>query len=275
VTNRIINRMGSTFVYRLGEETGAAAQDMARAFTAAVAVFDMDHLWAGIEALDRHVTVETQLAMLDQTTRLVERATRWLVRHRRPPLDITATVAHFASGVATLMQELPRLLMDTDREVLEQASADLVGKEVPTELALRVAGLGMLFSALDIVESAHASKLAVETVAEMYFALGTRLHLHWLRDQVLALPLGNRWHSLARAALRDDLYTLHSLLATEILQIGPPALDVPERIEAWVAQNAALLERWLQVLSDIRSGETYNLTTLSVAVHGLQNLIHR
>jgi len=274
VTNRIVNRMGSTFVYRLGEETGAAAEDIARAFTAVLEVFDVGLLWRGIEALDGRVAVETQLAMLDQTTRLVERATRWLVRHRRPPLDIAATVGHFAPGVAILMQKLPWLLMDTDRDVLQQASADLAGKGVPTELALRVAGLGMHFAALDIVESAHASNLAVETVAGMYFALGTRLRLHWLRDQVLALPLGDRWQSLARAALRDDLYSLHSALTTEVLQIGPPELDVPGRIQAWVAQNVAPLERWLQVLSEITSGETYNLTTLSVAVHGLQNLIH-
>ncbi len=272
VTNRIVNRMGSTFVYRLGEETGAAAEDIARAFMVVLEVFDVGLLWAGIEALDRRVAVETQLAMLDQTTRLVERATRWLVRHRRPPLEIAATVAHFAPGVAALMQELPRLLMDTDRDVLEQASADLADKGVPPELAMRVAGLGMLFPALDVVESAHASNLAVETVAEVYFALGVRLRLHWLRDQVLALPLGNRWHSLARAALRDDLYTLHTVLTSEVLQIGPPDLDVHRRIEGWVAQNAAPLERWLQVLSDITSAETYNLTTLLVAVHSLQNL---
>jgi glutamate dehydrogenase len=165
--------------------------------------------------------------------------------------------------------------METERQMLEQASAALTEKGVPRVLALWVTGLAMLFSSLDIVESAHTNNLAVETVAEMYFALGTRLQLHWLRDQVLALPLGNRWHSLARAALRDDLYTLHSLLATEILQIGSPEQDVAGRIEAWMAQNAALLERWLQVLNDIKSAATYNLTTLSVAVHGLQNLIHR
>jgi NAD-specific glutamate dehydrogenase len=64
------------------------------------------------------------------------------------------------------------------------------------------------------------------------------------------------------------------MLATEVLQIGSPALDVSGRIEAWAAQNASPLERWLQVLNDIKSGETYNLTTLSVAVHSLQNLIH-
>jgi glutamate dehydrogenase len=275
ITNRIVNRMGSTFIYRLGEETGAAVEDIARAFMAVLEIFDIGRLWASIEALDRHVAVETQLAMLEQTTRLVERMTRWLVRHRRPTLDISATVAYFAPGVTALVQELPSLLMETERQMLEQASAALTEKGVPRVLALWVTGLAMLFSSLDIVESAHTNNLAVETVAEMYFALGTRLQLHWLRDQVLALPLGNRWHSLARAALRDDLYTLHSLLATEILQIGPPEQDVAGRIEAWMAQNAALLERWLQVLNDIKSAATYNLTTLSVAVHGLQNLIHR
>ncbi len=274
VTNRIVNRMGSTFVYRLGEETGAAAEDMARAFTAVLEVFDMSQLWAAIEALDRRVAIETQLGMLDQTARLIEGATRWLVRHRRPPLNIADTAAQFAPGVTTLMRELPGLLMDTDRDVLEQASADLVGKGVPAELVLRIAGLGMLFSALDIVESATASSLVVETVARVYFALGTQLRLHWLRDQVLGLPLGNRWHSLARAALRDELYTLHSALATEVLQSGPPELDVPGRIEVWVAHNRTPVERWLQVLSDIQSDETYTLTTLSAAVHGLQNLIH-
>src|SRR6266516_305470 len=41
VTNRIVNRMGSTFVYRLGEETGATAEDIARAFTVVLEVFDM------------------------------------------------------------------------------------------------------------------------------------------------------------------------------------------------------------------------------------------
>jgi glutamate dehydrogenase len=134
--------------------------------------------------------------------------------------------------------------------------------------------MGMLFSALDIVESAHVSNLAVEKVAEMYFTLGTLLSLHWLRDQILALPLGDRWHSLARAALRDDLYMLHSTLATEVLQSGPHELDVRARIEVWMTQNAAPLERWQRLLSDMQTQETYNLTMLSAAVHSLQNLIH-
>jgi NAD-specific glutamate dehydrogenase len=51
-------------------------------------------------------------------------------------------------------------------------------------------------------------------------------------------------------------------------------LDARRQIEAWVAHNRTPVERWLQVLSDIQSDGTSTLTTLSVAVHGLQNLIH-
>lgn len=237
-------------------------------------MFDIESLWTSIEALHRLITVKTQLALLDQITQLVEHATRWLLRHRRPPLDITTTVTHFSSGVAVLTRELPRLLTDSDRNQLEQMEGDLIGKGVPQELARRVAGLGMLFAALDIVESAHLSNLAVQTVAEMYFTLGARLHLHWLRDQILALPLGDRWHSLSRAALRDNLYMLHSTLATEVLQGDSRELDMRGRIEAWMTQNAVPLERWQQLLSEMRTQEPYNLTMLSAAVHSLENLIH-
>jgi glutamate dehydrogenase len=274
IVNSLVNRMGSTFMYRMGEETGAAAADVARAFIVTQEVFDVRNLWSSIEELDNRVAEETQLAMIDQISSLLERATRWLVRNRRPPLDIAATVTQFAPGVAVLVQGLPELLMDAEREVLGKAAADLADKGVPAELALRIASLGMLFPALDIVESARVIGLPVETVACVYFALGIRLQLHWLRDQILALPPGDRWQSLARAALRDDLYTLHNALTTEVLQIDLPDLDVHTRIEAWVSQNSAPLERWLQVLSEIKTAETHHLAALSVAVHGIQNLIH-
>jgi len=274
IANSIVNWMGSTFVFRLNEETGAAAVDIARAFLVAREVFGARALWERIEALDNQIAVETQLAMLHRTAQLILRATRWLARNRRPPLDIAATIAHFAPGVAIVTQGLPTFLEGAARTGVEQAAANFVERGVPADLASRVAGLEVLFSALDIVEAARFTSLPVETVAQMYFALGTRLHLYWLRDRVLALPHGDRWHSLARASLRNDLYALHIALTIEVLRASPPERDTHERIAAWMAANRPIIDRWLQVLSDIQSGETYDLATLSVAVHGIPTLLH-
>jgi glutamate dehydrogenase len=273
LTNSLVNRAGMTFAFRLGEETGAAAPDIARAYAVAREVFDVRGLWAQIEGLDNRVPAEIQLAMLLEGRKLVERATRWLVRSQQRPLDIAAAIAHFAPGAALLGEAVPKLLLGPDRSALERTAGEYVEAGVPPELATRVAGLGKMFSALDIVEVAQASGTPIESVAAVYYALGARLQLHWLREQITTLPRENRWQALARAALRDELYSAHSALTGEVLQVGPSDFDPETRVGAWEEQNPAGVERCLQVLVDIRMGGVSSLETLSVAVREVRNLV--
>src|SRR4029453_2730752 len=58
-----------------------------------------------------------------------------------------------------------------------------------------------LVPALDIVELGGATGLDVAAAAEVYFALGERLELDWLRDQIVALPRDTHWDAMVRAAL--------------------------------------------------------------------------
>jgi glutamate dehydrogenase len=211
--------------------------------------------------------------MLLEGRKLVERATRWLVRSRPRPLDIAAETERFAPGAALLAETLQDVLHGADQTALEQRAARYVRAGVPEELATRVAGVGALFSALDIVEVAGATGAPLEEVAAVYHAIGASLQLQWLREEITALPRDNRWQTLARAALRDELYGVHSALAREALETGPPGLDAEARAEAWHAQSRAGVDRALQVLSDIRMGGLSSLETLSVALREVRNLI--
>jgi glutamate dehydrogenase len=130
-----------------------------------------------------------------------------------------------------------------------------------------------MFSALDIVDVASATDEAIEAAAEIYFTLGDRLRLHWLRGHVEALPRDNRWRTLARAALRDDLYTQQAALTAEILRSTPGDCTTAERLDCWVAANRKLVERALQMLADVNSSGTFDLSTLSVALREVRNLI--
>jgi glutamate dehydrogenase len=115
----------------------------------------------------------------------------------------------------------------------------------------------------------------IEEVAGVYHAIGARLELQWLRDQITALPRDNRWQTLARAALRDELYGVHSALAQEALETGPrsPDLEPDAMAEEWHAQNRVGADRVRQVLADIRMGGLSSLETLSVALREVRNLI--
>jgi glutamate dehydrogenase len=272
VVNHILHGGGTTFAFRIHEETGAPASEIARAYAIAREVYVMRPQWGEIEALDNQVAAETQTAMLLEGRRLIERGTRWLLRNRRRPLDIAATVAHFAPGAAVLYESVSRLLDPHEAATLGRKADELQRAGVPRDLAMRVAALPTMFAALDIVEVTTDTGLDVERVAAVHFRLGSRLELHWLRDRIVELPRNDRWGALARAALRDDLNTLHRALTAEVLRSGPPEVDPDTLVKSWIDANPAA-ERALQTLNDIRVGHVFDMTTLPVAVREVRNLL--
>jgi glutamate dehydrogenase len=106
-----------------------------------------------------------------------------------------------------------------------------------------------------------------------YFAIGSRVILTWLRDRILELPRANRWQALSRAALRDDLNSLHRELTQQVLESAPEGAAGDTAFSAWRSRNTSAVERTLGILDDIRASRTYDTTTLPVALREVRNLI--
>ena len=66
VTNSMLNRVGSTFVHRLMETTGAHAERNRARLSAAARVFGFVPLWQEIEALDNKVDDAVQARNADR-----------------------------------------------------------------------------------------------------------------------------------------------------------------------------------------------------------------
>jgi glutamate dehydrogenase len=273
VANQLVDRAGATFVFRLSEETGAPASQLARAFAVAREVFEMRVFWSAVEALDTRIEAGTALEMLVDGRRLVERSCRWLVRAETRTIDIEATTDRFLPGARALAAALPDVLQGIDRAAFEDRLAELVAAGVPSDLARRVASQPALLAAFDIVEDAEATRRPESVVTATYFAIGSRLGLDWLRDRILELPRADRWQALARAALRDDLYTLHRSLTREVLESSDARSGTEHAIHAWERSNEVTRRRALSVLDDVRTSRTYDTTTLPVVLRELRNLI--
>jgi glutamate dehydrogenase len=266
VANGTVNRAGTSFLYRLSQETGASTADLVRAHLTAWEAFGMERLRGGIQACESEITAATATYLLLEGRKLAERAARWLVRNRRPPLDIERTVAFFADGLATLAAGLADVLQGHDRDTLLRAAANLVAADVPEPLALATAGLKEMFSGLDIVETASSLQCPVREVGAVYFQVGDVLRLDWLRDRITALPRADRWQTLARQALRDDLYRQHAALTACVLNENGA-------VDAWMARNPAQVRRYLALVDDIQVGGVEDVTTLSVALREVRDLM--
>ncbi|MGO9956968.1 MAG: NAD-glutamate dehydrogenase [Solirubrobacteraceae bacterium] len=273
VANQLVDRAGMTFAFRLTDETGASAPVLARAFAVAREVFEMRAFWAAVEQLDNQIEPGTQLSMLLEGRRLLERSARWLVRSSaRSQIDVTAMTERFAPAAAMLAGALPEVLVGLDRNVFAERLVELQHAGVPTELGRRVASMPALLAAFDIVEDATGSDAPMSVVMEVYFGLGSRLGLDWLRDRILELPRGDRWQALARAALRDDLYRLHRSLTRDALGAGAEE-GSESAISGWLRRNAAAIERSQSVLADVRAAHVFDTTTLPVALRDLKSLV--
>ena len=236
VANALVDRAGSTFVFRLAEETGAPTPELARAHSVAAAVFEMEGFWAEVEALDAQVSAQVQLDILLEAGRLVERAARWLLRAHPRGIDVTRCTERHTRGAHLLRRALPELLSGEAAERFAERRQRLQEDGVPATLARFVAAMPVLLPSFDIVEVAQASGRDPELVMGIHFGLGRRLGLDWLHDRIIELPRADRWQALARAALRDDLSGLHRALTTEVL--APAAgrgRDRERRERAWSA----------------------------------------
>jgi glutamate dehydrogenase len=273
VANQLVDRAGTTFAFRLAEETGAPVSQLARAFAVAREVFGMRSFWSDVQALDNQIEAGTQLSMLLEGRRLLERASRWLARANTNPIDIARFTRRYQPGAELLAEALPGVLSGTDRGVFGERLGELEAAGVPRGLATRVASMQALLSVFDIVEDAQASGRDQQAVAEIYFTIGSRLQLDWLRDRILELPRADRWQALARAALRDDLYSLHRSLTHEVLRVGGPSAVGDQAIDLWWHRNAPEIERCLALIADIQASRSYDTTTLPVALREVRNLI--
>ncbi|MDX3343131.1 NAD-glutamate dehydrogenase [Streptomyces sp. ME02-6979.5a] len=273
LVNDTVNTAGSTFLHRLREETGASIEEIVRAQYTAREIFGLSSVWDAVEALDNQVAADVQTRIRLHSRRLVERGSRWLLGNRPQPVAIAETIDLFRDGVEQVWSELPKLVKGADLDWYHSILDELTAAGVPDELAVRVAGFSSAFPALDIVAIADRTGKEPLEVAEVYYDLADRLRITQLMDRIIELPRADRWQSMARASIREDLYAAHAALTSDVLSVGNGASTPEQRFVAWESKNAAILARSRSTLEEIQGSDAFDLANLSVAMRTMRTLL--
>jgi len=272
VVNDLVNRGGTSFVFRAQEETAADPAQIARAYTVVREVFGLEQIWASLEALDNQVATDAQHIGYREVRRTMDRAVRWLVDVRFPISDVTAEIERFGLTVAELKPKIPELLRGRERENLYAEVDRLVGHGLPRELALEISCLLSSFLLLDVVEIAVANDRPAAEVADLHFALSERLSVDDILSAVTALPRDDRWSALARAAIRHDVYAALAAVTASVLKDTDPSLLATERLATWAEQNPERVERARATFAEALSRDRVDLATLSVVLRVMRGL---
>ena len=259
IVNELVNNAGITYFHRLAGETSATTAELTRANFVAREIFGAARCQEQIASFDNVIDAAVQTHMRLENRTLVERASRWLLNSRRLSEDTEATVDAFEVTVEKVMAELPRLMSGRELEAFESRRDALLAKQVPEELAVRVAVCPPAYMLLGIVETATRDGRDPMEVARVHFEVGERLGLPLLVSRILALPREDRWQTMARAALRDDLHAVHAqLTAQELAGERPPEKETAQAV---------------RTLHETCSESGADLARLSVALRVMRTLL--
>ncbi|MGW6445584.1 NAD-glutamate dehydrogenase [Lentzea sp. NPDC055074] len=285
VVNEVVDGGGISYAFRLAEEMSASATDAVRAYAVVTQVFDLPRIWREIQALDTVVATDVQDSMVLETRRLLDRASRWLLSNRPQPLAVGSTINRFRGVVEELSPFAFELLQGKELAVVAGKAERYVEQGVPAELARKVAALLYMYGLLDVTEIAELAEREFgpaggagperthRETAELYFSLSDHLDIDHMLDSVTSLERGNRWHALARLALRDDFYSSLRAISVDVLRASDEDDTATEKIAKWEQANASRLARARGALEEINRVHQLDLATLSVAARQVRSMV--
>jgi glutamate dehydrogenase len=86
------------------------------------------------------------------------------------------------------------------------------------------------------------------------------------------LPREDRWSTLARAAVRHDVYAALSAITSAVLRSTDASLSGADRMAEWMAANSERVERTRSTVREALDREVVDLATLSVALRVMRGL---
>jgi glutamate dehydrogenase len=267
--NSMINRGGPSLIVRIADQTGAAPSAIASAFAAVRDSYGMTALNGAIDDLDNRISGKLQLDLYAAVQDLLLDRIIWFLRNVDLTKGLAEVVSHYRDGIAGVEAALDDALPEGALRARATRRQELLQAGAPEELAARVANLGPLAAAPDIVLVADRTGKAVREVAATFFATGAFFNLDRIASAASKIPIADYFDRLALDRARDSIGDAERRLTAAMVGNGAAGAGA---VEAWVAPRKGEVERIRGAIHEIaNSGLT--LSKLAVAASLLGDLV--
>lgn len=273
LANKIVNKMGITFIYRLHIESGASIEEIIRAYLVSIQVFETDKLKDLIESLDTSISVQEQYDMLTNIRKLLNLSTRWFLQQQILDKEMQNIVDHYSVRIKSLEPWIPELMGGATKQYLHTLMEKFSLAGLPHEIAQRIATYRAIYTALNIIKVASAYEFGLIITAKVYFSVGERFRLLWFRDKIARDTQEGHWSTLARLNLRDELDIAQRKITVAIMQSNPDEPHAEVLLDAWLTKNHTILNRWNKLLEILHGQTTIDYTMIFIALRELARLI--
>ena len=270
VTNDVINSMGITFVPRMAAETGATAEEVARAFLVARDVSAARDRWDAVERLDGVVPGDVQAELMDGVDSMVEQLARWYLQHVHD-IDLTAEVERGRPGVrgarADALGRGHRRVAGGDRRPARGASRAGRPRRARAVRGRRPA----LVYAPDIISVAQETGRSIAEVARAFFSSASAC-----TSTLVEAPGGRpaRPRPVAAAGLGtllDDLRLLRRQIVERVIAESQNG-SIDDAVDAYLSARSDPYDRLSRMMENVTTAPPDDSSMVMVAVHQIRQV---
>jgi glutamate dehydrogenase len=207
---------------------------------------------------------------------VINLATRWFINSAHiNNQNLAEVIDHFSKNLEPLKKLIPTLIGGQVKQYFEMIKNSFTKKGLPVELASTIAAYRVIYSALNIIEISTLHHLDLLLAAKIYFLIGEKINLLWMRDMINSDSRSGFWNDLARLTLRDELDAAQKTLTVGVMKDKGEMQDPESIIDKWLTKHPRALERWNVLLSLVQSSPSVDYTMYFIAIKELLKIIEQ
>lgn len=273
VANKIVNRVGIGFGFKMREETGANIAQIIRAYSVVMTLLDLDNIWKSIEALDNKVAENTRYECFLILSGLLQRSISWILRFHPNQDYSTDLINRYQPTVNVLREKIVHLLSGESRHEQIKLKKYLSRQSYPQAISEKLSSTIPLSSAFDIAEIAIGENSPIDATAKLFYKVSDLLDLHWIKENISSLNTRHHWHQLAIANMRNEVHRYQRELTEKLLHSIKNKRHINVAIEQWESKMEYALRRYRQILQELKSARELDFAMMSVAVSEVRILL--
>ncbi|MGM0381251.1 MAG: NAD-glutamate dehydrogenase domain-containing protein [bacterium] len=265
LVNHAVDNTGIIFFYRLEEELGANAPEIINWFLAVDRLVDGPEFRKMIFDLDGEIPAENQYKTWRELRGTMEDTIYWLFNALKPEYSPARFCEIYKPLLDKKFAGMIEHFGEQRQKRMDEKLQSWHDKGLDEEFDPGLVRLNYLVPALDILLVHQQTNYPIENVSDIYFELGTELHIDWLMSRIASARPDRRWDQFAFRSMSIELNTIQRYLTAHLLEheISP---------DEFIADNSEIIDRLERVYAELRRDMRADLSGYQFMVQRIKRL---
>lgn len=276
LANFIISYAGITFVFEIMERTGLSISETVQVILTVVRLFSVNALIEDIEKCEHQIPEKLEIKLYIEIISFLRRTTLWFIGKDRKKTDF--------QKLSNLIQEFLMFILNSakksDSFEGEQGCSSFEKEGLNIGFFHKFDSLCLLGSSCNVIDVAYHSHMALSVIMPLYFEIGERFGLNWLRSEMEKTQISSYWDKLALGGVSGDLFLMQAQLTECVLNFGKKSGILSSNtyvnhafLDQWIHERKDKKDRLDQIYNDFKIKGSIDLAMVLIASRHLQQFL--